>query len=112
SPEFQRYASDAAARHTHLRSLGFLQHVADADRSRFEAQMSAQLGEPFQILDFGPDGGLIPAPTRSQYLPLVYVQKDDGLPPGIDALANPEMPRVIETLRHTSGASAVVATVE
>jgi PAS domain S-box-containing protein len=110
--EFQRYAADAAARHVHLRSLGFLQHVAGADRARFEAQMSAQLGETFQITDPVVGGGTVRAPERPEYLPLVYVQKEDGLPAGVDAMGNPEMPRVIETLRHTSGASAVVATIE
>ncbi|MFL6548888.1 MAG: ATP-binding protein [Povalibacter sp.] len=107
--EFDRYAQDAVQRHRHLRSVGFLRHITDAERAEFEAYYSQLFGIHFSIVDPGPNGTFVPAPKRAYYVPLVYTQRRDTLPQGIDALANPLMPPVIEALRREPSARAVIA---
>lgn len=107
--EFERYATEASERHIHIRSLGYLQHVLDADRKDFESLYAQVLGRPFAIVDPAPGGQWVRAPSRPEYVALVYVQGRERLPPGIDALANPQMPHVIAALRHGREASAVIA---
>jgi PAS domain S-box-containing protein len=106
--EFDRYAQDAADRHIHLRSVGFLRHVTDSERASFEAYYSQLFGTNFRIVDPGPDGTIVTAPRRAEYVPLVYMQRRDTLPRGIDALANPQMPPVIAAFRRDASAHALI----
>jgi len=106
--EFDRYSLDAAERHVHIRSLGFLRHVVDRDRPQFEAYYSQLFNTHFSILDPAPGDKLVPAPSRPEYVPLVYAQGRERSPMGIDALPNPQMPAVITALRRGSPASAVI----
>ena len=106
--EFDRFAHESSVRHPHLSSVGFLRYVTDAERDAFEAHYSELLGLPFNIVDLSPDGDTVAAARRPAYVPLVYMQRQDSLPRGIDAMVNPLMPPVLEALRKGAPARAIV----
>ncbi|HEY5808768.1 MAG TPA: ATP-binding protein [Povalibacter sp.] len=111
SPQaFDHFALEAVERHVHIRSLGFLQDVSDAERDRFEAQYSQLFGQTFAIMDPAPDGRLTRAPRRPAYLPLIYAQGTERMPVGIDALQNPQVPAVLAALHRENAIHAVIAT--
>lgn len=76
--EFNIFVANQLARHPGLLSLGWAPEVPGALRDEFEAAVSADLGEPFQIRAYSPSGELVPAPEKPDYVPLTYIAPMPG----------------------------------
>ncbi len=106
--EFDQYTTEALGRHNHVRSLGYMRLVTDANRDAFEKHYSRILGKPFRILQWNPDNQLTVAERRADYAPLVYTQARDNVPVGLDSRAVPAVAAAMDAAARRDAASAVI----
>ncbi|MCP4994031.1 MAG: hypothetical protein GY934_09665, partial [Gammaproteobacteria bacterium] len=71
--EFRKYVAPAIKRHAGIKALAWVPRVAGEGRKRFIANARRSF-RPFQILEKGNEGTVIPARDRSEYFPFLYVQ--------------------------------------
>jgi PAS domain S-box-containing protein len=77
--EFDRYTKGFLRRYPHMHALEWLPRVPAAERARFEARASKELGIEYVIRQRAADGEVEPATARSEYWPILYTQARDGL---------------------------------
>ena len=75
---FRRVASDILIRYPGLTALEWVPVVANADRARFEADATNQLGKPFRFTEVGVDGSMISASDRPEHYPIYYLEPIAG----------------------------------
>jgi len=105
--EFERFAAFASVRVPIIVGLSWAPLIRDAERSGFEA--AAHQARPnFRILDRAADGTLVPAPARSEYIPLFAVKRSGAaqVAVGLDLGANPVRRAAFERARDEGRAIA------
>ncbi|MCF7761097.1 MAG: CHASE domain-containing protein [Cephaloticoccus sp.] len=81
--EFAIAAQDILDHHPGFAALEWVPVVPEAERTRFEAQVSRELGQPFAIVTKDSDGRMIAAPAASEHLPILYVEPLAGNEPAL-----------------------------
>jgi PAS domain S-box-containing protein len=87
--QFRAYAKSVFLASSVLQSgfenLAWAPHVADRDRTAFEAEARAERHDDYMIRDKTADGALLVAPRRPDYYPLRYVEPERANSPlGLD----------------------------
>ena len=73
SAEFEKVTRATRARHSHLRNLGWIPRVSNADRPVYE-QEGAGRQPGFQFTEWSPNGSLVRTEERQTYLPLYFLE--------------------------------------
>jgi CHASE1-domain containing sensor protein/tRNA A-37 threonylcarbamoyl transferase component Bud32 len=94
--EFRAFAADHIRRRPSLAALEWAPFVPQARRAAFEREMSAFLERPFQIREPA-DGGMIPAPARDAYAPLVLLEPYLSNLEGMDVRFEPARRQSVDT---------------
>jgi PAS domain S-box-containing protein len=76
--DFQRVAKDVLSRYSGITALEWVPAVTKAERARFEAQTSRELGRPFQFTERAADGSMVRAAERELHYPILYAEPVSG----------------------------------
>ncbi|MDX2217200.1 MAG: CHASE domain-containing protein [Oculatellaceae cyanobacterium bins.114] len=111
--DFQRFVQPALVRHPSIHALEWLPRLLESDRPVFEQAMQAEGYPAFQITERMSDGTLIRAESRSEYVPVCFVEPLDNneLALGYDLASDATRRAALERARDT-GAIAVSGRIE
>lgn len=101
---FQTFTVPLLDKHPGLVALEWIVHVPASERGRFESSQN----EGFAIREPDESGQMVPAGSRSSYLPITYLEplKDNERVLGYDILVDPKASIAVESARDR-GATAV-----
>ncbi|HEX5051822.1 MAG TPA: CHASE domain-containing protein [Planctomycetota bacterium] len=105
--EFELFASQLIAGDPAIQALEWAPRIAGSRRETFEAEANS-LFPGYRIRELAPDGSVVPAASRAEYFPILYVHPVEGneRAPGFD-LASEASRR--EALDHARDLGAPVA---
>jgi serine/threonine protein kinase len=86
--EFRLFVTGALERHPHIYAFQWLPIVPGAERAAWEARAVESGLTDFFFRDLDPQGGITPAPDRSEYVPIFYEQPPHPPALGLDLAAN------------------------
>lgn len=112
--EFQEFTASFLARHPDLQAVSWNPLVSNAERSAFEAAQRAQPGmADFEITERNPDGELVPAGTRPEYVTVAYIEPIEANRKalGYDVSSNEVRAEAIARARST-GTQQITAPIE
>lgn len=76
--EFEAFARPLLERHRSLKKLQWAVRVPDADRAGFEGRWRITIRQP------DASGRMVPAPTRDEYYPILFIAPDEPAVAGLD----------------------------
>jgi signal transduction histidine kinase/DNA-binding NarL/FixJ family response regulator len=99
--EFRVFVRRSLAEHPELEALQWVPRVAAADRAAYERAAHEDGYPKFAISDLVDDHELQPAPLRSEYFPVYYVEPIDGNEPalGLDLTSDADRREALERAR-------------
>jgi len=102
SREFNKFVKDQVMLHPEIVALEWAPLVLDADRLQIEKTLSEIIPEQ-HITELNADGNLVPAASRAQYFPVLYVEPLHGneLAVGYDLASHPERAAAIQQAKVT-----------
>ncbi len=72
--EFSRFVQSALVRLPELQALEWIPRVSHAERARYESAARADGLADFHFTEIDPEGRIVPAGERDEYLPVLYVE--------------------------------------
>ena len=105
---FNRFVARSLATYPAIQALEWAPVVRGSDRLQFEATQQLQGFPQFQITERNAQGSLVPAPLRSEYVPVTYLQPWLGNEPalGYNLTSDPTRRRALTIARDTGHMSA------
>ncbi len=101
--EFDTFVTPSLSRHPGIQALEFVPRVGDTERPALEEAMRKGRSKNFQILERDPKNEPIPAATRPEYFPVIYVEpfvgNEDAL--GYDLASSEERRDALLLARET-----------
>lgn len=73
-PGFSHFAKGMLSRHPSLHALSYNPLITDTERAAFEAAIQREVDPAFAIRERRPQGGLMPAEKRPEYVAVAYIQ--------------------------------------
>src|SRR5688572_7077372 len=104
--DFHDFVAPSLSRHKEIAALEWFPRITGAERAAVEARAHADGLPAYTVRDVGPDGRLVPAPTRDEHLPLLYMEPMDDSAMGLDLLSSAPRRAAVEAARD-SGAPLV-----
>ena len=104
--EFGDFVRPALERHPGVRALEWIPLVERGQRRSYEeaARRDGLIG--FEFRERGPDGSMLPAREREQYLPIYYMEPGHPLVLGFDCASDAERLAIARRARDLGGAVA------
>ena len=101
---FAAFARPLQQRHPGVQALEWAPVVPLAERARFEQAVRREGYPAFAITDRGQDGQMVPAPTRAEYVPVIFMQPYRGNETalGFDLTSLPSRRAVIDRARDSA----------
>jgi CHASE1-domain containing sensor protein/predicted Ser/Thr protein kinase len=104
--EFATFVKPALERHPGVRALEWIPIVPGVDRARYEASARADGITGYEFRQYAPDGQMVSAESRSEYLPIYYMEPGHPLVLGFDCASDAERRSIAERARRTGSAAA------
>ncbi|RKZ86579.1 MAG: diguanylate cyclase [Gammaproteobacteria bacterium] len=106
--EFKHLAADILVRHPNIQALEWIPRIYNNNRSEYESRYQYRHPE-FEIIERGPDGGMIRAKERDEYFPVCFVEPfiSNEAAFGFDLASNPKR---LEALIESRDTGKLVAT--
>jgi two-component sensor histidine kinase len=103
-PSFAAFAGPLRMRHPGVQALEWAPVVPQAQRARLEEAVRREGYPAFAITDRGPDGRMVPAPTRAEYVPVLFMEPYNGNETalGFDLTSLPSRREVIDRARDSA----------
>jgi len=101
--EFRRFVQEWLRSHPEVQAVGWAPRVTDVERAGWEQRVSAELGGAVFISESPDRRRLIPAASRPDYLPLMYMEPmaDNRRIIGFDTATNPVSPVTLQQARQS-----------
>ncbi|MCB1909113.1 MAG: PAS domain S-box protein [Rhodocyclaceae bacterium] len=105
--QFRHFTAGILEEHPEISALSFNPVVRNSQRAAFEAEMS-RAGEAFRISERGPDGRLVAAGQRAEYVAVAHIAPLEGnrRALGFDINSDPLRRDAVTRARATRGATA------
>lgn len=106
--EFRTFVKRSLAAHPGLTGLGWNPSVTRSERARYEAEITRELGRPFEITSRNADGVLVRAPESDEHVFVRYIEPlaSNAAALGFDILSEPIRRDAIERARDSGEPAA------
>jgi len=101
---FAAFAGPLQMRHPGVQALEWAPVVPQAQRASLEEAVRREGYPAFAITDRGPDGRMVPAPTRAEYVPVLFMEPHTGNETalGFDLTSLPSRREVMDRARDSA----------
>ena len=108
--DFDRFVADARSRHPELQGISWNPRVTAVERDEFEANARRDGFPDFKFSEMSPDGELVPAAEREEYVPVYFeapfAKNEPAL--GFDLASSPQRKAALDKARDTGEPAASV----
>ncbi len=75
---FSSLAASVLSKHPYFQAIEWIPRVDAADRAKLESLAHKEGNANYRILELGPAGAMVPAPSQEQYFPVLYAEPLKG----------------------------------